>query len=135
VGRVNNKTTDKKEMMKVLTVKYNFESKRIETEIVEFKINESNLKDYYRIIGCGCIDIVNFSHDVAIIVDDEGLLKSDNHVFELLNNDGNPLQLAGKLVFTKNHYGDDGISQVGLCLGDLVELLVNIKIRLIGVTA
>ncbi|MDF2789972.1 MAG: hypothetical protein K0S80_3070 [Neobacillus sp.] len=132
---MNNKTTEKKEIMKVLTVGFNFENKRIETEVVEFENNESNLKDYYHIIGCDCNDIVNYSQEIAIIVDDEGLLKSDNPVFELFNNNDNPLQLAGKLVFTKNHYGDDGISQVGFCLGDLVELLVNLKIRLIRVTA
>lgn len=131
---MSKKTPNEKEMMKVLTLGFNFESKRIETEIVEFEKKESNLKDYYRIIGCDCIDIVNYSQEIAIVVDDEGLLISDNPVFEILNINGNPLQLAGKLVFTKNYYGEDGISQVGLCLGDLVELLVNLKIRVIGVT-
>jgi hypothetical protein len=132
---LNRKTTNNKEKMKVLTVGFNFDRKRIETKIVEFEQNKSNLKDYYRIIDCDCIDIVNYSPKIAIIVDDEGLLKSDNPVFELLVGNGKSMQLAGKLVFTKNHCSDDGIYQVGLSLGDLVKLMVNLKIRLIGVTA
>ena len=39
---------------------------------------EPSLAEYYRIIGCRCIDIINrkvSGRDLCIIVDDEGLLK------------------------------------------------------------
>lgn len=45
---------------------------RFITAIEEFeKDSRSNLKDYYRIIGCDSIDITKYSKDIAIVIDDE----------------------------------------------------------------
>lgn len=124
--------------MKVLVVKFDLNKMRFITMIEEFeKDSRSNLKDYYRIIGCDSIDITNYSKDIAIVVDDEGLLKSANPVLEIAvdrNYYGNTIQLAGTLVFAKNHYGEDGISLVGLTEEEILLLLRSLKMRAIGIS-
>lgn len=124
-----------KEMMKVFTIGFNLEKGIIEDEVIEFeKDDNSNLGDYYSIIGCRSIDIVNLNKDIAVIVDDEGLLKSSNPVLQINTDDSNELQLSGKLIFAKNHYTDDGISLTGLSSGECLELMISLKIKVIGVT-
>ena len=124
------------EMMKVFTIDFDIEKMAIKNGVVEFKKNadDSNLKDYYNIIGCSSIDIVELNEDIAVVVDDEGLLKSGSPVFEITTNDGHELHLAGKLIFAKNHYTDDGVELMGLDSGEILSLMVDLKLSVIGVT-
>lgn len=41
------------------------------------KLEKDFLKQAYKYIGCTCIDIVSIGHDIDMIVDDEGLMKTD----------------------------------------------------------
>lgn len=124
----------KAEIMKVYTVGFDFEKMAIKTEVVEFEKENNNLKNYYNIIGCDTIDIVNLNEDIAIVVDDDGLLKSGTPVFEIKTEDGAELQLAGKLLFAKNNYTNDGTKLTGLTSGEIFNLMINLEIRVIGVT-
>lgn len=67
-----------------------------------FKEIEDKLDDYYREIGCDYIDIVSYpinGRDYEIIVDDEGLLKTDP-IVRAVGKDGKPL-LVGTLIIAR----------------------------------
>ena len=64
---------------------------------------EPSLKEYYRLIGCDCIDIVVREidgHPYNIVLDDEGLLKPNRITAMSLTSDvfGNTERLAGTLL-------------------------------------
>lgn len=64
---------------------------------------EPSLKEYYRLIGCDCIDIVVREidgHPYNIVLDDEGLLKPNRITAMALTSDifGNTERLAGTLL-------------------------------------
>lgn len=68
---------------------------------------EGTLEEYYKYIGCSCIDIVTRKAGDTyfdIICDDEGLLK-DNPRISAVDMQGNPM-LVGNLIFT--HTDDEG---------------------------
>lgn len=91
--------------------------------------NCKNLDDFYREIGCSCIDIASLSiggKTFDIFVDDEGLLKDDagEHISAIAMEDGSFLpQLVGTLVFA-NH--DAAGNTTDLSLDD--TLLISSKI-------
>ena len=63
-----------------LLIKFN--GKNITTEIVTFS-KEKKLEEFYDLLNCRTIDIVTDNKGNDIVVDDEGMLKSGNHVFQL----------------------------------------------------
>lgn len=92
--------------------------------------NCKKLDDFYREIGCRCIDIARRSvggKSFDVFVDDEGLLKSDagKNVSAIAMEDGSLMpQLVGTLVFA-NH--DAAGNTTDLSLDD--TLLISSKIR------
>lgn len=76
----------------------------------EFKMVEANgLDDYYRLIGCRTIDIVNRiigDVRVEIVIDDEGALVKNPKV-SAINIDGTPM-LYGNLLIASGRVTDDG---------------------------
>ncbi|WP_404456958.1 DUF3846 domain-containing protein (plasmid) [Virgibacillus necropolis] len=126
---------EKTKTVRVLMVKFNLETKQFETEVIELENDLAyNLADYRKIIDCNMIDIVTLSEDVCIIIDDEGLLVSGNPVLEIKTEHGHKLQLAGTLIFAGNEQTDEGDELTSLETGKCLELLSNLKIRVIGVT-
>lgn len=77
---------------------------------------------------------MNLTEDVCIIIDDEGLLKSGNPVLEIETESCYQLQLAGTLIFAGNRHTDEGDEITSLETGECLNLLNNLKIRVIGVT-
>lgn len=120
-------------MSKLLVIGFNLNSMKFTERIVDFN-PRNRLKDYYDLIDCDCIDIVTLSNDVSVIVDDEGFLKSGNPVFEVKYN-GYIHQLAGTMVFVKNVYTNEGIDSSGFDNLELCDLLLDLRVKMIGVTA
>lgn len=123
--------------VKFLVIDFSHEERKIFPRIEEREEKESHLEDFYEIIGCDYIDIVPVNEEVAIVVDDEGLLKSQNLVFEIRDNkSGFQHQLAGRLVFVKN--GQEDVR--GFTAGEVFELQLKIQLGQmtiipIGITA
>lgn len=84
--------------MKAIKVSYKAEYMTRSVEVVDAPIKD-NLDFFYKNIGCDMIDCVYFD-GFDVWVDDEGLLKSDNLVFEYTHK-GFSVPLAGNLVITK----------------------------------
>lgn len=119
-------------MNKMLVIGFDMDKLKFKEDIVEIE-GKNRLQTYYKLIDCDCIDIVNLTEDIAVIVDDEGLLKSGNPVFEVKYKD-RTLQLAGTMIFVKNVYTHEGIDSAGFNDPELVDLFLNLKITMIGVT-
>lgn len=87
---------------------------------------ENSLSEFYKTIGCSCIDIAVRSfggHVVDCIVDDEGLLKS-GAVVSVIDTEGEP-QLVGNVIFTGFDYAGNTIS--------LTDEQANIILSMVGV--
>jgi len=124
------------ENIQFIRIGFDFDLMTFSSDIIELNGGQGNeLKFYQNSIDCRTIDIVNLSKDVCIIIDDEGLLKSGNPVFEVKTEMiDEPLQLAGTMLFAGQTETDEGAEIDTLSTGKCLELLNNLKIRVIGVT-
>jgi len=119
-------------MNKMLVIRFDMDKLKFKEEIVEIE-GKNRLQTYYKLIDCDCIDIAPLSSDISVIVDDEGFLKTGNPVFEIYYK-GHTLQLAGTMIFVKNVPTTEGIDSAGFNDPELVDLFLNLKITMIGVT-
>ena len=82
----------------------------LDVENRDVKMVEANgLDDYYRLIGCRCIDIIHRrigDVEVEIVLDDEGLLV-ENPKPSAISVDGTPM-LFGHLLIASGRVTDDG---------------------------
>lgn len=116
--------------MMVYTVGFNTNKMAYEAEILE--IPSKQLGALNEILDCEGIDIVDYSDDIAIVVDDKGMFKQGNPVFEIIAEDGYKLKLCGKLIFARNDYKEDSVDLAGLSLEDIEKLRKLLNIKLIG---
>lgn len=113
-----------------------------EFEIEDVNHEEDNLRAYYRMINCDCIDIVSCYgfdkimksigydkrvNDYCLIVDDEGLYKPDAQVnpyasllYGIIDH-GQPL--VGRVVVAKNIVTDEGLDTGGLDTDDIFAIM------------
>lgn len=119
--------------LQLLKVNFNLEKKELEQEIVTIR-KGSRLEDFNYHINSRMIDIVSLTEDIAVIVDDEGLLISENPVFDL-NLYGNTFQLAGTLLFASQELNEDNeLELISLSNFDFQQLSRKLNINIIGVT-
>ena len=83
----------------------------IDVENRKVKLVEANgLKDYYKLIGCRCIDIIHRrigdDIEVEIVIDDEGALVESPKV-SAISVDGTPM-LFGNLLIASGRVTEDG---------------------------
>lgn len=116
--------------MKVLVIDFNRSSGYYESSIENVNRNEL-LEEFYRIINCQTVDVVSYNKELSIVVDDEGLFNKNNIIHELLREEAHshPLQLAGGLIFVRDNVTDEGIEFIGLEVGDILNLNMNLQIR------
>lgn len=132
------------DMLEVLTVDFDTETLQYEAEIEFLEGKDGNfLEGLHKTIGCDWIDIVPYSEDYSVVIDDEGLLVSNNIVHEIALENGNrngtvfeenTLQLAGKLIFVRNKITDEGVEIDSLKKSDTYYLMKTLKIKPIGIT-
>lgn len=124
------------ENIQLIRIGFDFDLMTFTSDIIEQNGDQdSELKFYQDNIDCRMIDIVDLSKDVCIIIDDEGLLKSGNPVFEVKTEKiDEPLQLAGTMLFAVQMETDEGIEVSTLSTVECLELLNHMNIRLIGKT-
>ena len=98
---------------------------------------EGTLEEYYKYIGCSCIDIVTRKVGDTyfdIICDDEGLLKDSPHI-SAVDTKGNPM-LVGNLIFT--HTDEEG-ETIGVTDNDVATIMDEVRLaiapddRLLGI--
>lgn len=60
-----------------------FTGSNIEYTVVKKEEGDDSLQFYYRELGCSMIDIVSLTEEIDLVVDDSGMLKTGNYVFEI----------------------------------------------------
>lgn len=113
---------------------FDLDKGRFKMELVD--IHEgSDYKTFRNLIDSDLIDVAEYNENVDIIVDDEGLMVSGNPVIEIQTKWGKR-QLAGKLLFLKREIEDDSVRNVGLSVGEVFALSLELekKISLFGIT-
>src|SRR5699024_12731394 len=110
---------------------------RLEYHNMEYDVDSVNVEmdyllgDCYKHIGCHTIDIVDIDNTCVAIVDDEGLLKRGNHVFDFSN--GYPL--GGDILIATNEMNEDMEKELKtINIDSAFEFLCKYKIKLIGKT-
>lgn len=118
-----------------ILIDFNLEEMAISRKAVGSITEDSNYKDFAKIVSSELIDVVEYNDEIDIVIDDEGLLKSGNPVLEITTPYGK-YELAGKLLFLKKQLNGDGIKLIGLDTGEAFKLLMELdgNIRPIGVT-
>lgn len=114
---------------------FDFTKMSFDPEIVEFteRLNGDKLTWFYNQINCDLVDFVSINNDVDIIVDDEGLLKSGNPVFEVSFTKSRSFQLAGILLVGKKVYTNDGIIVEGFdSIHELLNFANSMSVKLVG---
>jgi|SRR5699024_5191946 len=120
------------EKLKLVKVAFDMDSHEFSQGFVEVS-QEHALHDYNSIIGSRMIDIVSISDEIAVIVDDEGLLVSGNPVFNV-QFDQLEMQLAGTLLFASQKDTGEGLELISIRNSDFLELADKLKLRIIGET-
>ena len=99
----------------------------IDVENRKVKLVEANgLKDYYKLIGCRCIDIIHRrigDIEVEIVLDDEGALV-DNPKISAIDISGTPM-LFGNLLVASGRVTEDG-ELTELTRAEIDEIMDNV---------
>lgn len=88
-------------------------------------------KVFAELIRADTIDIIDLADDLCLIVDDEGLLKAGNLVYEL-QLQGTTVQIAGRFAFGHNYFCEqDGMKTIPLTPFDYITLR-GLDVEIIG---
>lgn len=125
-----------------IKVELNKEAKEIKVFSVESPEDvDSNLDFFYEhvadLVDFARFGVDDYENDVVAIVDDEGLLKSENIVYEIRFGE-QTRQLAGTLLIGKTERREDHeLYTVGFTGEELLEIYKNktVEVKAIGLTA
>jgi len=125
-----------------IKVELNKEAKEIKVFSVESPEDvDSNLDFFYEhvadLVDFARFGVDDYENDVVAIVDDEGLLKSENIVYEIRFGE-QTRQLAGTLLIGKTERREDHeLHTVGFTGEELLEIYKNktVEVKAIGMTA
>lgn len=120
--------------MKVYVVNFNTDVFKVEADVVTIKY--ASIDEQYdkliELLGSDGLDVLDYNDDIAILVDDVGVVKPNNPVFELKTEDGHTLQLVGKLLFVRNVYNADSTDFGGITYEDVEYIRNDLNIKIIG---
>lgn len=123
------------EKIKFYAIAFNTQTLKIEAEVVECRANKDNIYDKLCILlNCDSLEFVDYNEDIVIIVDENGKLKSNNPVFNMITQDGFSLELAGKVAFARNIENEFSTDIGSIKYEDIFNLRTKLQIQLIGVT-
>ena len=118
--------------MDLYKIEFDLEKGEWKNEFVQVD-NTDSLEEYYKYIDCRLVDIVQLTEEVVAIVDDEGLLKSGNPVFEFTLNK-HKFNLVGNILLGKTEVDDFEKEIVSLDELSFTRLSEQLGIKLIGIT-
>lgn len=120
--------------MKVYAINFNTEIFKIEADVHEIK--DSSLDEQYEILvkllNADGLDVIDYSRDIAILVDDRGFEKKGYPIFKLKTEDNITCHLAGKLLFVRNIYNEESTDFGGITYEDIFHLRRLLDIQIIG---
>lgn len=103
---------------------------RIEKIPISFTSGEN--VELNMILECSGIEIIDYSKEIAIILDDQGMVKEGNPIFEIVAPDNAIIHLAGTLIFAKNIYNTESVDLDSLKFEEIQYLVQNLDIKVEG---
>ncbi|MEK4701961.1 hypothetical protein MKX47_20905 [Solibacillus sp. FSL R7-0668] len=79
-------------------------------------------------------DFYDYSDEITILVDDQGMFKQGNPVFEVISYYGDVAQLAGRLLFVRNVENEFSTDIGSITYEDIFKLRNEMKIQFVGFT-
>jgi hypothetical protein len=92
-----------------------------EIELEKALVEQPLYKALATIIDADLIDYVDLNEEICLIVDEEGLLKSGNLVYEI-RFEGHTHHIAGKFAIGRNEESMEGLKTVTLLVSDYEKL-------------
>lgn len=105
---------------------------RVETSTVTKPKSIGKLEFFYEQLDCRLVEVVPLNDSMILICDEEGLLTSQNPVFNIFNFNGQEnIQIAGSFIIAKE--GKD-FEITSLNSSDAKDVLDNISVSQFGIT-
>jgi|SRR5699024_541564 len=100
---------------------------------IVYDVDEKGFDFFREKINCDLIEFASMEKGIEAIIDEEGLLKSGNPIFSIMDN-GKIKHFGGRIVFTKSEFNHvTGLVTKGFKNKDeIMDFLKDIKVELIG---
>lgn len=122
--------------MQIYSIFFNTEIMKMNAEFLNVNSTTDEIRDeeIHQILNATGYDFYDYSEDIAILVDDQGLFKEGLPVFEIESLYGDTARLAGKLLFVRNVETEYSVNIGSILDEDVLELRNELKIKFIGIT-
>ncbi|QTB26290.1 hypothetical protein [Lysinibacillus sphaericus] len=123
-------------MLQVYLLYFDSEIMKIQAEILQLHNETSDTLDMElkKTLQADGYDFYDYSDEISILVDNQGLFKPNNPVFEIVSEFSDRTQLAGRLLFVRNFENEFSVDIGSIKYEDIFNLRTNLQIQLIGVT-
>ena len=120
--------------MKFYAITFNTTTFKMEAEVItiKYKTPEEQYEKLAESLNSESFDVIDYSEEIAILVDDTGFYKKNNPIFNLTMEDGSVCELAGKLLFVRNVYNEYSTDVGSITYEDIFHLRRLLDIRIIG---
>lgn len=119
--------------MQIYTVYFDTDITKFNAEVITLSNNNID-EEINRFLNATGYDYYDYSDDITILVDHQGLFKEGLPVFEIESIYGDTARLAGKLLFVRNIETEHSVDIGSIRDEDIVQLRDSLKIKFIGFT-
>lgn len=119
--------------MQFYTVYFDTNTMKLNADVIT--LSDSHIDEgVNKILDASGYDYYDYSDDIVILVDDQGLFKEGLPVFEVESTYGDTARLAGKLIFVRNVETEFSTDIGSIRDEDIVRLRDELQIQFIGFT-
>lgn len=123
-------------MLQAYLLYFDMDTLKIQAEVLKIENSlpedlDSQINQVLNSIG---YEYYDYNDEIAILVDDQGLFKSGNPVFEIVSEYGDYSKLAGRLLFVRNVENENSVDIGSIKYEDIFKLRTKLKIQLVGMT-
>lgn len=122
--------------MKIYLIHFDIAIMKMGAEVNNIEVNNADELEVEinKILGATGYDFYDYSDEIAILVDDQGLFKEGLPVFEVESTYGDTVRLAGTLLFVRNVENEYSTEIGNIRDEDIIQLRNELKIQFIGFT-
>ncbi|OES43342.1 hypothetical protein BA724_13915 [Domibacillus iocasae] len=123
-------------MIQAYMLYFDTDTTKLKAEVIKMRNETSDELDRelkHHLVSDG-YEFLDYSSEIAVIVDDRGFEKTLNPVFELTCEYGDTHRLAGRLIFVRNIENEDSVDVGSITYEDIFHFRTGMVIKLLGVT-
>lgn len=123
-------------MLQIYLLFFDPQIMKIQADVLQLRNETDEILDaeLQKVLQSDGYDFYDYSDEIAIIVEDQGLFKAGNPVFEVISEFGDRVQLAGRLLFVRNIENEFSTDIGSIKYEDIFKLRTQLQIQLIGMT-